>query len=223
MVQSCKGALVAFTIVWLTATAITPEASRNTQAAASQASATYTIVLIKIAHRVPLGMPFCASLRSPEMLTPAKMPVAAGKKTANTEKKFSPSRYAGPKFSLNRVRFNPTKPLALLSSLRGPMPVPTMTSTMETTKMQRRNIWVRTTHSKPIRVTPSNNNTVPIPTMRIMLSSPIISTPLPCSLIRSLTVSAKPTTYNATATALATEKINPMEPPNSGPRLRDIK
>ncbi|CAN8029671.1 unnamed protein product [Ixodes persulcatus] len=36
------------------------------------------------------------------------------------------------------------------------------------------------------------------------------------------TVSAKPTTYMATATALAREKMSPMAPPNSGPRLRDI-
>lgn len=39
----------------------------------------------------------------------------------------------------------------------------------------------------------------------------------------STTVSAKPTTYMATATALAKAKIRPMEPPNSGPRLLEIK
>lgn len=39
----------------------------------------------------------------------------------------------------------------------------------------------------------------------------------------SITVSANPTTYMATATALAKAKIRPMEPPNSGPKLRDIK
>ena len=176
-----------------------------------------------MAHRVPLGIPFCASFRSPEMFTPAKIPVAAGKKTANTEKKFSPSRYAGPKFSLKRLRLNPTKPLASLFAFSGPMKVPIITSTIETKSMQRRNICVRTTHSKPTKVTQSKSITVPIPTMRIMFSSPITSTPPPCSLIRSLTVSANPTTYNATATALATEKIKPMEPPNSGPRLLDIK
>ena len=177
-----------------------------------------------MAHRVPLGMPFCASLRSPEMFTPAKIPVAAGKKTANTEKKFSPSRKAGPKFSLNRFVLRPTNPLALLFSFSGPRMQPTMTTIMDTTRMQRRNICVRTTHSKPIRVTQSNSMTVPIPTIRMMLSSPITSTlSPPCSFIKSLMVSANPTKYNATATALATEKIKPMEPPNSGPRLRDIK
>jgi hypothetical protein len=34
--------------------------------------------------------------------------------------------------------------------------------------------------------------------------------------------SQKPTTYIAHATALANEKINPMDPPNSGPRDLDI-
>lgn len=36
--------------------------------------------------------------RSPEMLAPAKMPVAAGKKMEKTEKSVSP-RKSGPKFS----------------------------------------------------------------------------------------------------------------------------
>lgn len=40
--------------------------------------------------------------------------------------------------------------------------------------------------------------------------------------IMSLTVSANPTMYMAAATALAIENTTPMEPPNSGPRLRDI-
>lgn len=35
------------------------------------------------------------------MFAPARMPVAAGKKMANTEKKVSSSRKSGPKFSLN--------------------------------------------------------------------------------------------------------------------------
>lgn len=35
------------------------------------------------------------------MLAPARMPVAAGKKMANTEKKVSPSRKSGVKFSKN--------------------------------------------------------------------------------------------------------------------------
>ena len=39
--------------------------------------------------------------RSPEIFAPARMPVAAGKKMANTEKKVSSSRKSGPKFSLN--------------------------------------------------------------------------------------------------------------------------
>lgn len=46
----------------------------------------------------------CAELtvRSPEMFAPAKMPVAAGKKMANTEKKVSSSLKSGPMFS-NRM------------------------------------------------------------------------------------------------------------------------
>lgn len=39
----------------------------------------------------------------------------------------------------------------------------------------------------------------------------------------STTVSAKPTTYMATATALAKAKMRPMEPPNSGPRLLEMR
>ena len=44
---------------------------------------------------------FCFELtvRSPEMLAPAKIPVAAGKKMANTEKKLSSSLKSGPTFS----------------------------------------------------------------------------------------------------------------------------
>ena len=40
------------------------------------------------------------TVRSPEMLAPARMPVAAGKKMANTEKKVSSSRKSGPMFSI---------------------------------------------------------------------------------------------------------------------------
>jgi len=36
-------------------------------------------------------------------------------------------------------------------------------------------------------------------------------------------VSANPTTYIAAATALANENMMPIAPPNSGPRLRDIR
>jgi len=38
--------------------------------------------------------------KSPEMLAPARIPVAAGKKIENTEKKLSPFRKAGVKFSM---------------------------------------------------------------------------------------------------------------------------
>ena len=40
---------------------------------------------------------------------------------------------------------------------------------------------------------------------------------------RSRTVSAKPTVCMATPTALAKAKMRPMEPPNSGPRLREMR
>lgn len=39
--------------------------------------------------------------RSPEIFAPARMPVAAGKNIANTEKKVSSPRKSGPKFSEN--------------------------------------------------------------------------------------------------------------------------
>lgn len=41
-----------------------------------------------------------STFKSPEMLAPARMPVAAGKKMAKTEKKVSPSRKSGGKFSM---------------------------------------------------------------------------------------------------------------------------
>lgn len=39
------------------------------------------------------------TVRSPEMLAPARIPVAAGKKMANTEKNDSSSLKSGPRFS----------------------------------------------------------------------------------------------------------------------------
>lgn len=39
------------------------------------------------------------TFRSPEMFAPARIPVAAGKKMAKTEKNVSPSRKLGEKFS----------------------------------------------------------------------------------------------------------------------------
>jgi hypothetical protein len=39
------------------------------------------------------------TLRSPEILAPARTPVAAGKNIANTEKKLLPSVKCGPKFT----------------------------------------------------------------------------------------------------------------------------
>ena len=41
------------------------------------------------------------TFKSPEMLAPARMPVAAGKKMAKTEKKDSAPRKSGVKFSMN--------------------------------------------------------------------------------------------------------------------------
>lgn len=45
---------------------------------------------------------------------------------------------------------------------------------------------------------------------------------MPKELSRSSMDSQNPTTYMAQATALASEKINPIEPPNSGPSDLDI-
>jgi hypothetical protein len=54
-----------------------------------------------MARRVPFGMALCASRKSPEILAPAKIPVAAGKNMANTEKNECPSRKSGPKLVVN--------------------------------------------------------------------------------------------------------------------------
>lgn len=43
------------------------------------------------------------TLRSPEIFAPARIPVAAGKKTANTEKKSCSEEKCGPKLSRNIV------------------------------------------------------------------------------------------------------------------------
>ena len=43
-------------------------------------------VLMTIASRVPFGIAFSGSLRFPDMFAPASIPVAAGKKIANTVK-----------------------------------------------------------------------------------------------------------------------------------------
>lgn len=64
-----------------------PVASRNTVAPAMMAIPTYEIDVRIMARIVPLGMAFEGSFRSPLMLAPARIPVAAGKKMANTEKK----------------------------------------------------------------------------------------------------------------------------------------
>jgi hypothetical protein len=40
---------------------------------------------------------FLRTFKSPDMLAPAKIPVAAGKNMAKTEKKLSPSLKSGPK------------------------------------------------------------------------------------------------------------------------------
>ena len=44
--------------------------------------------------------------RSPDMLAPARIPVAAGKKMENTEKNDSPSRKSGPQLSLKTLPVN---------------------------------------------------------------------------------------------------------------------
>jgi len=48
-------------------------------------------VVVPEAASVPLGIDFYASLRSPDLLVPAMIPVHAGKKMANCVKKFYPS------------------------------------------------------------------------------------------------------------------------------------
>lgn len=40
----------------------------------------YTVLVVRMAQIVPMGMLFCASAKSPERLDPAMMPVTEGKK-----------------------------------------------------------------------------------------------------------------------------------------------
>jgi len=106
-------------------------------------------------------------------------------------------------------------------------------------------------HSIPATEIPSSRMTVRVPTIRMSFSSSVIKASTSCNqqqeqyqyedlcktiwhnsngytklfltLSISTTVSAKPTTYMATATALAKAKMRPMDPPNSGPRLLEIR
>lgn len=51
------------------------------------------------------------TFKSPDIFAPAVIPVAAGKKTANIEKKSSFSVNCGPKFSINNVTKKKVKKL----------------------------------------------------------------------------------------------------------------
>ena len=63
-----------------------PIASLTTHHPAIHATTRYVIVVVSIETNVPFGIALCASRRSPEMFAPARIPVAAGKKIAKTEK-----------------------------------------------------------------------------------------------------------------------------------------
>ena len=78
-----------------------PMASRTMHHPAIQATTKYVIVVVRIDSKVPFGMARWASRRSPEMLAPARIPVAAGKKMAKTEKNVCPSRKPGTKLASN--------------------------------------------------------------------------------------------------------------------------
>lgn len=63
-----------------------PTASLTTHQPAIHATTRYVTVVLRIDTRVPFGIARWASRRSPEMFAPARIPVAAGKKMAKTEK-----------------------------------------------------------------------------------------------------------------------------------------
>ena len=73
------------------AIATIPDASRATTAPMTQHMARYETEVIPMAINVPFGTAEEASFKSPDRLAPARIPVAAGKKIANTEKKSLPS------------------------------------------------------------------------------------------------------------------------------------
>ena len=58
---------------------------------ATYAIAIYIIIVTAIALNVPTGIALRGFFKSPDKLTPAIIPVTAGKKTAKTYKKFSSS------------------------------------------------------------------------------------------------------------------------------------
>ena len=78
-----------------------PIASLTTHHPAIHATTKYIIVVLRIETNVPFGIACWASRRSPEMFAPARIPVAAGKKMAKTEKNVCPSRKPGTKFVRN--------------------------------------------------------------------------------------------------------------------------
>ena len=77
-------------------------------------------------------------------------------------------------------------------------------------------------HSMPMTTMPARRTMVTLPMMRTSIS-PLSMIFRSCDLSRSLSDSQKPMTYMATATALATAKMTPIDAPKSGPSEREIK
>ncbi len=90
-----------------------------------------------MAAKVPLGMERLGSLRSPDMLTPAMMPVTAGKKRAKTAKKEKSGVQAGAR-------------LARRMSGEKPRPAPTKNERMDSRRTARMPYWSRMVHPAPI-------------------------------------------------------------------------
>lgn len=112
---------------------------------------------------------------------------------------------------------NPTNPWALCSSLRGPMMVPIIKSTIAPKIMAIRKFWAFDSHSIPIAQIMIITKMATTPTILTSLRPP--STIFkPYLLSKSLKELQKPIVFIEAETAFAKANTMPTEAPNSGPR-----
>ncbi|GBP14979.1 hypothetical protein EVAR_71820_1 [Eumeta japonica] len=163
------------------------------------------------------------------MLAPAKIPVAAGKNMANTEKKSWRTLLNA--IVRKQVFFN-------IVTAKAKCIKDTYCVCAELTIIAKKSLGhffvafrpnntanhkltYLASHSMPTTTITNKINIVILPIMRTSCMPPsIILTPMEFN--KSNIDSQKPTTYMAHATAFASENIKPIEPPNSGPNERDI-
>ena len=115
------------------------------------------------------------TFKSPEILAPASMPVAAGKKMANTEMKVLSSVYESAQLPINESKLYPLNPWrqerpngisGRQSPRSGGKNVPIRKSIMAIIRMASRTNCTLASHSNPTRVMPRRKVTVMTPMRR---------------------------------------------------------